>query len=162
MSTQKRECRSIPGTEICRRGYRRRQQPLDSAERAGENGTLVSAPFARHVCALAGGGTAPLWSIVWSALAWLATKFLQSDQPLGKRVRPAFEAERTGSPPPPPSACRLAVLGKPVSPRSSLPPIPFPSGYPRLHVTLPQDPAADQRRAERYDGKRDLYFLYAA
>ena len=165
MSTQKREYRSSPVTETCHRLFRFRRQRTSSTERARRQGRFISTLFARHGCAGAGGGTAPLDSIVWSLWVWLATKFLQMGLPIGQRVLPVFSAERTGSPPPL-GACRpliwLGGFGASVSPRSSLPPIPFPTGTTRLHLTLPQAPAAYQRRAERYDGKRDLYFLHAA
>jgi len=98
----------------------------------------------------------------------LATKFLQSDHLIRPLVRPVLKADRRGSPP--------LGAGRPqASPRSSLlPHIPFPSGLARLHRTLPQDPVGPQgpigpqapagyhRRAERYDGKRDMYFQHAA
>ena len=178
MSTQKREYRSSPVTETCHRLFRFRRQSTSSTERAKRQ--AISTLFARHDCAGAGGGTAPLDSIVWSlrvcfhpsdeglslgAPEELATKFLLVGLPNGQRVRPVFSADRTGSPPPL-GACRpliwLGAFGASVSARSSLPPIPFPTGTTRLHLTLPQAPAAYQRRAERYDGKRDLYFLHAA
>jgi hypothetical protein len=165
MSTQKRASRSLPATEICRRGLRFRRQRMSCTERAGRWGKLLSTPFARYGCAGAGGGTAPLLLTFWLMGVRLATKFLQTDLPIGQLVRPLFTAERTASPPPL-GACRPSIwhgaFGASVSPRSSLPPIPFPSGTTCLHVTLPQAPAANQRRAERYDGKRDLYFLNAA
>jgi len=165
MSTQKREYRSSPVTETCHRLLRFRRQRTSSTERAKRRGRFISTLFARYGCAGAGGGTAPLLLTFWSLGVWLATKFLQVGLPIGQRVRPVFSAERTDSPPPF-GACRpriwLGAFGASVSPRSSLPPIPFPSGTTRLHLTLPQAPAAYQRRAERYDGKRDLYFLHAA
>jgi hypothetical protein len=180
MSTQKRASRSLPATETCRRGLRFRRQRMSCTERAGEWGNLLSTPFARYGCAGAGGGTAPLLLTFWLMGACfhpsdedlslgtpeeLATKFLQADLPLGQRVRPLFAAERTGSPPPLGAWRPLlwrGAFGASVSPRSSLPPIPFPSGTTCLHLTLPQAPDANQRRAERYDGKRDLYFFNAA
>ena len=165
MSTQKRASRYPPATETCRMGPRFRRQRMSCTERAGGWGNLLATPFARYGCASAGGGTAPLLLTLWSIGVWLATKFLQADLPIGQMVQPAFKAERSGSPPPL-GACRpsiwLGAFGASVSPRSSLPPIPFPSGYSCLHLALPQAPAAYQRRAERYDGKRDLYFLHAA
>jgi len=167
MSTQKRENRYLPATETCRMGPRFRWQRLLCTERAGGWGTLVPTPFARHSCAGAGGGTAPLLSTfwLWSVWVWLATKFLHADISIGQLVQPAFPAERTASPPPFGACCPQSwhgARGASVSPRSSLPPIPFPSGPACLHLTLPQAPAAYQRRAERYDGKRDLYFQHAA
>lgn len=165
MSTQKRESRYPKATFTCRQGPRFRWQRLICTERAGGWGTLLLPPYSRYSCAGASGGTAPLFSTLWSVWVWLATKFLPADISIGQLVQPAFSAERTGSQPPF-GACRPQFLhwarGASVSPRSSHPHIPFPSGPAFLHLTLPQAPAADQRRAERYDGKRDLYFLNAA
>lgn len=161
MSTQKRDSRSTPATNPCRPGPRHCRQRQAKTERAGDWSSM-----ARQVCAYAGKVTAPLGSTLWSIWAWAATTFLQADQLPGHFAQPHFGAELSGSPPmpecPPRRAHRLAALGTPASPRSSLPPIPFPSGFARLHRNLPQAPAADRRRAERYDGQRDLYFLHAA
>jgi len=160
MSTQKRENRTTPATKTCRRGPRYHWQRVSCTERAGVRHYPRYAHVARFICAVAGGGTAPLSSILWSAWAWLATKFLQSDHLIRPLVRPGLMADRRGSPPP--RAGRHAALGMQASPRSSLPHIPFPSGLARLHPPLPQAPAGDHRRAERYDGKRDMYFQHAA
>jgi hypothetical protein len=179
MSTQKRESRRPPATETCRPGLRFRRQGLSCTERAREWGRIFSTPFARYGCAGAGEVTAPPLLTLRSVGACfhsggkylspgapeqLATKFLHADLKIGQHARPIFKAERTAAPPfrafrP---HIRFGAFGAPVSPRSSLPHIPFSSGPTRLHLTLPQAPAAYQRRAERYDGKRDLYFLNAA
>jgi hypothetical protein len=180
MSTQKRANRCTPATTTRRPGRWFRRQRLNCTGRRRARGKLFPARYARYGCADAGGVTAALRLTFWSmwayfhpgdehlspgAAEWLATKFLQADLQIRQAVRLVFTAERTGSPP----SFRtgrplhwLAALGAPVSPRSSLPPIPFPSGHSCLHLTLPQAPVAEQRRAERYDGKRDLYFLHAA
>jgi hypothetical protein len=165
MSTQKRANRCIPATTTRRSEPRFRRQRLSCTERARAWGKFLPARYARYGCAGAGGVTAPLPSTLWSIWVWLTTKFLQAETQIGQVVQLVFTAERTGSPPSFGTGRPLhwlAALGAPVSPRSSLPPIPFPSGHTCLHLTLPQAPAAEQRRAERYDGKRDLYFLYAA
>jgi hypothetical protein len=175
MSTQKRESR---------------WQRMSCAERAGAlgiPGDRLSSPgrqarslpsvahIARYVCAIANGRTASLLSILWSAWAWFhpsgkasppgapelpATKFLRSDRPIRQLVQPVLTVNRRGSPPS--WAGRRAALGLPASARSSLPHIPSPSGLARFHLTLPQAPAGIHRRAERYDGKRDMYFQHAA
>ena len=177
MSTQKRVSRSPRATGCCREARFRRQR-MSCTERAGGRGSLAPPSIARFGCAVVGGLTASLLSILWSIRAWflpsdehlspgaperLATRFLQVDLPIGQRVRLVLTAERRVSPPPL-GLHRpwLGALGVPTSPRSFPPPIPSPSGLTRLHWTLPQAPAADQRRAERYDGKRDLHFLHAA
>ena len=140
MSTQKRE---------------NRWQRRSCMERAEGSPSKV----ARNVYAMASGGTAPLLSLLMVTWAWLATKFLQSDQPIRQLVQPVIEANRRGSPP---GAGLHAAFGIPASPRSSLPPIPFPPSLAPLRLPLPQAPVGYRHRAERYDGKRDMYFLHAA
>jgi hypothetical protein len=157
MSTQKRESRwqrkscterkGVLGGQSWSRGRTTRNDPRPIY-------------VARFASAVANGQTAPLVSILWSAFAWMATKFLRSDYLLGQLVRPVLKADRRGSAPP--RVPNRAALGTQASPRSSLPHIPYPSGSPRLHPTLPHAPAGHRRRAERYDGKRDMYFQHAA
>ena len=168
MSTQKRVNWDTPATKTRRQEPRYRSQPIECTTRVGVGCFPLPAAFARYACAAASGRTAPLISILWSALAWMATKFLLPDHHIRQLIRPAFEADRRGSPPPR-AHCRVEV-----SPRSSIPHIPYPAGHPGLHRTLPQGaaglrgPLAPQapdgyhRRAERYDGKRDMYFQHAA
>ena len=166
MSTQKRENGVTPATKTCRRGPRCRSQLIKSTDRAGVGCIPLPALIARYVCAAANGQTAPLVSILWSALAWMATEFLHSDHHIGQLVRPVLKADRRGSPPP--RVRPRAALGKQASPRSSIPHIPYPSGFVSIHRTLPHGPSRPQapngfsRRAERYDGKRDMYFQHAA
>jgi hypothetical protein len=151
MSTQRRVS--------CRQG---------APERAG--GWAINDPsqVARHVWAFAGGVTAPFMSTILLAWNWMATKFLQKDQPYRHRVQPQIKAELPGSPPPPRvrarQLCRhlarqLTSPGEPESPGH--PAIPLSSGFAPSPLSLPHVPA-DFRRAERHDGKRDLYLLYAA
>jgi hypothetical protein len=145
MSTQKRE---------------NRWQRMSCRERAGVGSFPLPTQFARHVCAIAKVGTAPLLSIFWSAYAWLATKFLQMDYLIRQLVRPVSVARHRGSQPP--GVVRRAAVGIQASPRSSLPHISLLSGFAHFRRSLPQVPAGNHRRAERYDGKRDLYFKHAA
>jgi len=162
MSTQKREHGITAATTTRREGARCRSQLTKSTHRAGVGCFPLPAQIARYVCAAAKGSTAPLVSILWSTLAWVATKFLHSDHHIGQLVRPVFKADRRGSPPL--RVQRRAALGKQASPRSSIPHIPYPSGIEPSHLTSPNDPIArfNGRRAERYDGKRDMYFQHAA
>jgi len=151
MSTQKRVNRS---------------QPIRYTNRAGVGCVPLPGFIARYVCAVANGRTAPLLSIFWSAVAWMATKFLQSDHHTRQLVRPVPKADRCGSPPL--RVRRRAALGKQASPRSSIPHISYPSGFVSIHRSLPHGPVGPQvpdghcRRAERYDGKRDMHFQHAA
>lgn len=162
MSTQKREHGITPATTIRRQGSRCRSQLTKSTDRAGVGCFPLPAQIARYVCAAAKGPTAPLVSILWSTLAWVATKFLHTDHHIGQLVRPVLKADRRGSPPL--RVQRRAALGKQASPRSSIPHIPYPSGLAHSHPTLPYAPITrlNGRRAERYDGKRDMYFQHAA
>jgi hypothetical protein len=172
MSTQKRDHRS---------------QPTECTQRERVGCIPIPAQIARYVCAAAmlrfrrrtmlrfwrrTVRTAPLMSILWSAWAWAATKFLHSDHQSRQLVRPVVLADRRGSPPL--RVRNRAAMGKQASPRSSIPHSPYPSGLVRIHRILPlglggppgllepQAPAGYRRRAERYDGKRDMYFQHAA
>ncbi len=157
MSTQKRVNRS---------------QHIGCTDRAGVGCFPLPAHVARYAAMVANGRTAPLLSILWSAWAWVATNFLHSDHHTRQLVRPVSPADRRGSPPPPVRS--RAAQGKPASPRSSIPHIPYPSGLVSIHRTSPQGalrrlrrlapqaPDGQHRRAERYDGKRNLYLQHAA
>ena len=178
MSTQKRENRSTPATKTCLRGPRNRWHRVGCTERAGAARGISPAAIVRYICSVASGQTALLVSILWSAwipsdtdpspeiLERLEAKFLLSDYHFGQLVRSAFKAELRGSPP-----LRVhgrGALGTKASLRSSLRHIPYPSGVTGLHRTLPQGPLGPQapagyrRRAERYDGKRDMYLQHTA
>ncbi len=172
MSTQKPESRSFPAAQTCRQVPSMRTSPcrtegdercrlsMKGPERAGARGCESPARIPRRVCAAA-GATARCQSILGSILGpiwiWIATTFLQQDQPIGLLVRPISRAERAGSPPT--WGCRTAAFGSPASPGH--PAIPFPSSQACLHSALPHAPA-DLRRAERYDGQGNLYLLHAA
>jgi hypothetical protein len=140
----------------------------DAPKRAG--GRLFKDPsqVARHVWAFAGGVTAPFMSTILLAWSWAATKFLHKDQPYRHLVQPEFAVELPGSPPPLRASGRLlrhhlarqfTARGVPESP--GRPAIPLSSGFATSLLTLPAVPA-DIRRAERHDGKRDLYLFDAA
>jgi hypothetical protein len=88
---------------------------------------------------------------------WLATNSPQSGYRIVQFVRQEL---RHGSPPF--GAGPGAATGTPATHGSDLPHIPSPSGHARLHLTSPRDLAGRRRQAERYDGKRNLYFQHAA
>jgi hypothetical protein len=160
MSTQKRE----------HRGQRK-----NCPERAQARVTPRPIHCVRLLWASARGGTVSLLSlfgVVWArfnssgkvlsldARQRTITRFLQSDRLIRQLAEPGFTALRSNAPPG--EAVRPAAFSTPASPRSSLPPIPFPSGPEYFHHSLPQAPAGKRRRAERCDGKRDMYFIHAA
>jgi hypothetical protein len=181
MSTQKRESRAS-ATNSGRADLRGRQSHRTSPERARGRHLTGSSKAARFVGGFAGGLTASFISVFGQMWAWLlfvgnhkpletselATKFLHKDQPLRHCAQPHFAVELPGSPPSlqacgprlrEHSARQLAALGRPASPGH--PAIPRPSEFATSPLTLPHAPV-DPLRAERQDGKRDLYLLYAA
>jgi hypothetical protein len=111
-----------------------------------------SGSIARRDFTDASGGTAPP-----DFPEWLATNSLQ----LGFRIVQLVPQDlRHGSPPF--GAGSGAATGTPATHGIPLRHITFPSGSALLHPTLPRVPAGSRRWAERYDGKRNLYFQYAA
>jgi hypothetical protein len=167
MSTQRREGRSTLATLTCRRGPRNRCRRIVCTNRAGALEAIDSAPVTRHNRALAGEQAfrpiGPPRSLPSDenpsprASATLAKYSLQKDHRIVRIVPQDFrrndQALKVGS-------CMRA--GKPAAFRSSPSPISILSGSALLHSTLPKAPAGDCRRAERYDGKRDLHFQHAA
>ena len=114
-------------------------------------------------------GTAPRFASP-SRKAWLATISLQSDHLFVQHLRLVEQhIRRSGSPP-------LRDASRPADARSSLPLTPTPSVLEYFHPSLPfcsstgslvssrpaLTPAGQCRWTERYDGKRNLYFQYAA
>jgi len=154
MSTQRRENHSTPSTKIYRRGPRnwQRKNCTDVVKGADQIWLALIAWFAR---AMARVGTAPP-----DKSARLATNSLQMGHRNTQLVR--LHHRRAPHNPPPNWAARHATTGTPATRRSSLPLTPTPSVLERLHPSLPKIPAGKCRWTERYDGKRDLYFQYAA
>ena len=147
MNTQRRENRPTPATKTCRRGPRDSRQ-YSCTEREEDSGPANLATIAQHRRAYATFGTAPYM---------LATNSLQSDH---LNLQIVKQNIRRSSPPP--GAGILAAADALTTHRSSLPFIPFSSGFASFHPTLPQFPAGHGRWMERYDGKRDLYLQHAA
>ena len=148
--------------------------------RARASGEIIPSPIARRGGADASGGTAPPGIPVYSPSdrflstgtpayrpsgnnlsprppACLATNSPQSGYRIVQFVRQEL---RHGSPPF--GAGPGAATGTAATHGSDLPHIPSPSGHARLHLTSPRDLAGRRRQAERYDGKRNLYFQHAA
>ncbi len=166
MNTQKRESRQLPAVKSSRWTLRRLRQRKGCMKRAQVQraeawGLFGSASFVQYVLRVV-GGTAPLLAFFGWLGALVATKFLHPDQPTGQLVQPDFETHRRGSPPPVCGPAPGTVRGLAAILQSPFPPTPILSGLTRLLLSLPQAPDGLNRRAERYDGKRDLYFVYAA
>jgi hypothetical protein len=150
MSTQRRDSRWAPTTEIGRRSLRygsRLAQGKDLANRSKQANAVLPtwsfpAPNAsdRMVC--------PATHLP----AMAARNPLQQDTRNQQHVRslcpgsPSLGRTARSSP--------LRLIG--------YPPIPSPAIFARLHRTPPDVPAASRSRTERYDGKGNLYFKHAA
>jgi hypothetical protein len=173
MSTQRRE---------------NRWQRSSCTAYAGASEGMFPAPVSRIERAGANGGTAPPQYLAWfhpgngdllpGTPAWLATNSLQSDYRFASLVRfvllvhlvrPVRLAPLVLLVPQDPCAgllpswaLRRTVTGIPTTLGASFSHIPIPSGFARLHPSSPQIPTGSRRRAERYDGKRDLHLQHAA
>lgn len=130
-------------------------------------GTAMLSAIARLLSASFGAGD----TILSSGHAEAATDSLLSDHQTTQLDRQLFCRASHSSPPA--WAARAVIAGLPATRRSSLPLTPAPSGLPSFHPSLPHGssarigrtahiPAGQCRWTERYDGKRDLYFLNAA
>ena len=163
MSTQKRETRNCLATLRSRTaGGTRRRRPIRK-DGARARRRYVPAWNATGFPAVAPGITASFLSMLSWIRTWLATNFLHEAQPFRHSIQRNFHAEFPGAAPPRRHS-HTAVRGTPGCPRSSLSPMSFLPGFAPSPVPLPYAPAARyvEHRAERYDGKRDLYFLHAA
>jgi len=129
-----------------------RWQRRNCAERAEAAKIFFFALFAWLFCASANVLTAPP-----RIAAWLATNSLQLDYRFVQLV-----CQDVGRGSPPSGAVLRSNASSATIHESSLPLIPPPFGRLRLHPSLPQVSAGLSRRAERYDGKRDLYLQHAA
>ena len=138
MSTQRRENRLRRSCTECAKGL-------------GHVWLIFLAWFARAAATV---GTAPPLAVQLQA-AWLATKSLQSDRLFAQLASFVEQDIRRGSPP-------IGTANPLADFRSSFPLAPIPSVLATTHPSLPNHPAGKCRWTERYDGKRDLYFQYAA
>ena len=129
-----------------------RWQRRTCAERAEVRSWLLLVTVQRPARAGASGGTAP----PENTARWV-TNSLHTDYRLEQRV---WQIVRHNAPPF--RAGGLATPGQKALRRLSLSHIPTPPGLASFHSASPQAPAAQNRRAERYDGKGNLYLLNAA
>ena len=174
MSTQRREDGSFAATKFCRRGICDRWQRTNCTDRAHGLSRIWLFLMAWFVRAMATVETAPpkeatlLPSVCFhpsdedlspGTPEQSATNSLQSDHTI-QLVRQ--DLRRTSRSSPPIRAGLRATTGTRATHRSSLPLTPSPSVLETLHPFRPNDPAGKCRWTERYDGQRDLHFLYAA
>ncbi len=153
MSTQRREVRSSLAMKIGRIAARLGLRLFRSEGRAsGSEASFCCLP-AHNLASDAVSRTAPP-----EGPEWVATNSLQMDHTDQQPVRLVLQDTRPGSTP-----LAQAVARIPLSHRSpGSPPVHLPVVSSRFHRALPCAPAAQCRRTERYDGKRDLYFQHAA
>ena len=147
MSTQRRDGRWAPTTEIGRRSMRhgsRLARCQDLQNRANRFEQTNAALLTWSFPAYASGQTAHLPAIA-------VRNTLQQDT----RNQHPVRSFCPGSPP-----VRQAATLSPFL--DAYPPIPSPAVFARVHPTLPHVPAAFSCRTERYDGKGNLYFKHAA
>ena len=129
-----------------------RWQRSTCAEHEGAWSKSLFVTALKVVRSVANGATAPPDSPVRRA-----TISLHTGHPTEQLV---WQVESHGTPPS--GAGRRFDLGTPADRRSSFSHIPTSPGFASFHPTSPQAPAASSRRAERYDGKGNLYLLHAA
>jgi hypothetical protein len=151
MSTQRWESHFAPTAEDCWKGVTRDWRRLSDTACAENREQLEVARTAPNSSSPAEALTAPHWE---------ATNSLQLDSFTSGYFELFAQEIRRGSPPVWETSRTVASLT--ASRRSSLPLIPRPSVLEPLHPALPQFPAANRGRTERYDGKRNLHFQHAA
>jgi hypothetical protein len=159
MSTQRRENGTTPATIDRRRGARDRRQPK-STDQVGGLSLIWFMALTWLARVIAAEETAPLCQASRLGINRSATESLQSDYRTIQLVRK--DVRRIARSSPPLRAVRSANPGMPATRRLSSRLTPMPSVIERLHPFRPQTPAGKCRWTERYDGKRDLHFQYAA
>ena len=147
MSTQRRENRSTPATETCRRGPRYRWRRTSCTRRSEVSGIFSPSPVARCTCSIASGRTASVshpsdQDLSPGTPVRLATNSLQSDYRIVQLVQVVlFVCQDVRQLSPPFGAGPGVTTETPATHGSSPPHIPSPSGHARLHPTLPRVPA---------------------
>jgi hypothetical protein len=175
MSTQRREDRWQRTSCTASAGASKAPGDRFSSPRWRAPGQAIPSPLARYGCADATVGTAPPGFSARTATISLQSGFriVQLDRleqllfvqfvQLVRLVQLVLLVRlvlRHGSPPF--GAGSGEATSTPATHGIPLPRISFPSAPAPLHPTLPRVPAGRRRWAERYDGKRNLHFQYAA
>ena len=147
MSTQRRDGRSAPTTDIGCRSTRhgsRLAQGTDLANRANRLGLANT--------------VSPTWNIPANASGDISAMATPSTLRQDTRNQQSVRFLCSGSPP----IWQAAAHGPFFDRLIGYPPIPFPAVFARVHRTLPHVPVAIGCRTERYDGKGNLYIQHAA
>ena len=142
MSTQRRDGRSAPTTEIGRRSMRHGSRLAQGKDLANRSNLANAVP--------------PRWNFPANASGHLSAMAAPSTLRQDTRNQQPDRFLCPGSPP-----TRQAAALRPFI-DTGYPPIPFPAVFARVHPTLPHVPAALSCRTERHDGKGNLYFQHAA
>jgi len=160
MSTQRREDGSTPATKSHRGVPRNRWQRRSCTDRADGLSRIWLGFVAWFARAIATVGTAPPEETAGFLQDWAATNSLQSDHSTTQLVRQDFR--RISRSAPPHRAGLSALTGTPATRRSSVPLTPSTAVLVSVRPSWPNHPAGQCRWTERYDGQRNLHFLYAA
>ncbi len=132
--------------------------PGDESSSQGRKVSGFGSAFGARYSVVDGGRTAPVIATLWSLFIWLATNFLLTDHQFQSFLR----LDRQCSSPPQIGPGDSTAAKLPTTTRSSILHIPNFPARTRIHHSLPHAPAGQRRWAERYDGKRNLYFKHAA
>jgi hypothetical protein len=160
MSTQRREKRSTLATIIRRMGlWIRSLSPAAPAQRAEcRERSRMSSQSARSEAELDPDASFGRRFPADSAAATAA-----SSRSTANSVQTEIsDQQRNGKEPGGNRRRQLSAFRPPLQRSLGYPPLQFPAFRAIVHLPLPRDPEATCRRTERYDGKRDMYFQYAA
>jgi hypothetical protein len=163
MSTQRRDGRWAPTTEIGRRSLRhgsRLAQSKALANRANRL-ELAEAVWSFPAANASGRMVSPVAHLPAIAFRQTLQEDTHCDTRCDTRNGQHVRSNCPGSPPAG-RAAGLKPLGLIGYRLFGYLAIPFPAVFARLHPTLPDVPVAFCSRTERYDGKGNLYFKHAA
>jgi len=124
-------------------------------------------PGRAYMLAGVSGGTAPLpqanrLATISLRMDHLSVQFVWLVQVVQLVCLARFIQQDIGCGSPPYEAVSRTATGTPATFRSFPLRISLPSGSAHFHPALPQVPARTRRRAERYDGKRNLHIKHTA